>query len=52
MNILELYGICIFAVIIGASIIGYNMTVWIWVGNSISFSIAADLIRLHMPDVK
>ena len=30
----------------------YNMTVWIWVGNYISFTIAAGLIRLHMPGVK
>ena len=30
----------------------YNMTVWIWAGNNISFTIAAGLIRLHMPGVK
>ena len=30
----------------------YNMTVWIWTGNYISFTIAAGLIRLHMPGVK
>ena len=30
----------------------YNMTVWILVGNYISFTIAAGLIRLHMPGVK
>ena len=30
----------------------YNMTVWIWAGNYISFTIAAGLIRLHMPGVK
>ena len=30
----------------------YIMTVWIWAGNYISFTIAADLIRLHMPGVK
>ena len=29
----------------------YNMTVWILAGNYISFTIAADLIRLHMPVV-
>ena len=32
--------------------IDYNMTVWIWAGNYISFTIAAGLIRLHMPGVK
>ena len=31
---------------------GYNMTVWILAGNYISFTIAAGLIRLHMPGVK
>ena len=30
----------------------YNMTVWILAGNYISFTIAAGLIRLHMPGVK
>ena len=30
----------------------YNMTVWILAGNYISFTIAAGLIRLHMPVVK
>ena len=30
----------------------YNMTVWIWAGNYISFTVAAGLIRLHMPGVK
>ena len=30
----------------------YNMTVWIVAGNYISFTIAAGLIRLHMPGVK
>ena len=30
----------------------YNMTVWILAGNYISFTIAAGLIRLHMPSVK
>ena len=30
----------------------YNMTVWILAGNNISFTIAAGLIRLHMPGVK
>ena len=30
----------------------YNMTVWILVGYYISFTIAAGLIRLHMPGVK
>ena len=30
----------------------YNMTVWILAGNYISFTIAAVLIRLHMPGVK
>ena len=29
-----------------------NMTVWILAGNYISFTIAAGLIRLHMPGVK
>ena len=33
-------------------IIYYNMTVWIWAGNYISFTIAVGLIRLHMPSVK
>ena len=33
-------------------ICNYNMTVWIWAGNYISFTIAAGLIRLHMPGVK
>ena len=30
----------------------YNMTVWILAGNYISFTIAAGLIRLHMPGDK
>ena len=30
----------------------YNMTVGILAGNYISFTIAAGLIRLHMPGVK
>ena len=30
----------------------YNMTVWILAGNYISFTIAAGLIRLHMPGVR
>ena len=30
----------------------YNMTVYILAGNYISFTIAAGLIRLHMPGVK
>ena len=30
----------------------YNMIVWILAGNYISFTIAAGLIRLHMPCVK
>ena len=30
----------------------YNMTVWIWAGIYISFTIAAGLIKLHMPGVK
>ena len=30
----------------------YNMTMWILAGNYISFTIAAGLIRLHMPGVK
>ena len=30
----------------------YNMTVWILAGNYISFTIAAGLIRLHIPGVK
>ena len=30
----------------------YNMIVWILAGNCISFTIAAGLIRLHMPGVK
>ena len=34
------------------SITYYNMTVWILAGNYISFTIAAGLIRLHMPGVK
>ena len=33
-------------------VIVYNRTVWIWAGNYISFTIAAGLIRLHMPGVK
>ena len=42
--------ICIFPV--GALDRNYNMTVWILAGNYISFTIAAGLIRLHMPGVK
>ena len=34
------------------NVINYNMTVWILAGNYISFTIAAGLIRLHMPGVK
>ena len=30
----------------------YNITVWILAGNYITFTIAAGLIRLHMPGVK
>ena len=30
----------------------YNMTVWILARNDIIFSMAAGLIRLHMPGVK
>ena len=30
----------------------YNMPGWILAGNCIPFSIAAGLIRLHMPGVK
>ena len=30
----------------------YNMIVWILAGNYISFTIAAGLIRLHLPGVK
>ena len=30
----------------------YNMTVWILARNDINFSMAAGLIRLHMPGVK
>ena len=30
----------------------YNMTVWILAQNDINFSMAAGLIRLHMPGVK
>ena len=33
-------------------VVYYNMAVWILVGNYISFTIAAGLIRLHMPGVK
>ena len=33
-------------------ILYFNMTVWILVGNYISLTIAAGLIRLHMPGVK
>ena len=33
-------------------ILYYNTTVWILAGNYISFTIAAGLIRLHMPGVK
>ena len=32
--------------------VNYNMTVWSLAGNYISFTIAAGLIRLHMPGVK
>ena len=35
-----------------AMMVYYNMTVWILAGNYISFTIAAGLIRLHMPGVK
>ena len=37
--------------IMTVSVKDYNMTVWIWAGNYISFTIAAGLIRLHMPGV-
>ena len=30
----------------------YDNTVWILAGKGVNFSIAAGLIRLHMPDVK
>ena len=30
----------------------YNMTVWILAQNDINFTMAAGLIRLHMPGVK
>ena len=30
----------------------HGITVWIWAGNYISFTIAVGLIRLHMPGVK
>ena len=30
----------------------YNMTVWILAGNDINFTIAAGLVRLHMPGGK
>ena len=30
----------------------YNMTVWILARKDINFSMAAGLIRLHMPGVK
>ena len=30
----------------------YNMTVWVLARNDINFSMAAGLIRLHMPGVK
>ena len=33
-------------------ILDYNMTVWILAGNYTSFTLAAGLIRLHMPGVK
>ena len=33
-------------------IVIYNMTVWILARNDVNFSIAAGLIRLHMPGVK
>ena len=36
----------------GTVMSNYNMTVWILAGNYISFTIAAGLIRLHMPGVK
>ena len=36
----------------GSNTTYYNMTVWILAGNYISFTIAAGLIRLHMPGVK
>ena len=32
--------------------VSYNMTVWILAWNDINFSMAAGLIRLHMPGVK
>ena len=35
-----------------AVILYYNMTVWILARNDIIFSMAAGLIRLHMPGVK
>ena len=33
-------------------ILNYNMTVWILARKDINFSMAAGLIRLHMPGVK
>ena len=33
-------------------VMNYNMTVWILARNDINFSMAAGLIRLHMPGVK
>ena len=48
----QLRGKC-FHLMTSSCIVGdYNMTVWILVGNYISFTIAAGLIRLHMPGVK
>ena len=33
-------------------VFNYNMTVWILARKEINFSMAAGLIRLHMPGVK
>ena len=49
--------VCIYDVIhialrLMGCVIHYNMTVWILARNDINFSMAAGLIRLHMPGVK
>ena len=40
------------SMIFRSRVTNYNMTVWILAGNYTSFTIAAGLIRLHMPGVK
>ena len=41
-----------FSIMARAIVSNYNMTVWILARNDINLSMAAGLIRLHMPGVK